>query len=1321
MTEKNMKTLTIRGTTYEIVDEKSRTNTPDWNQNDPTSMTYVQNRPFYTTDPVETELVNGTFTFENMGGIYGTMISELPSDISLNSEMRIVFDNIQYNTAFKVSMDIVYAGNGALINDFYGTDLFNDTGEPFVILYAAPNEVMIAANNTETEHIISITLIDITHIQLPEKYISYKPGKKTEGTVYTTEDGEVTAGIGAEIFNNEINKAIGPMSHAEGTGTKASGNGSHAEGQETTAYGGYGSHAEGYCTISHGWSSHAEGGYFNAIGNHLSPITITSEQLPYFSKELEILGPIAYGTQSHAEGAQTFAYGDSSHAEGWGTIARGNSSHAEGRFNKADDYYLHVVGNGKSNEQRSNAYTLDYDGNAWYAGDVYVGGTSQNDGAKLITEAKVDEKISKINIPEQDLSNYALKSEIPSIAGLATEAYADSAATQVKNDLLNGAGAAYDTLKELGDLIDVNVDAIEALETVASGKADKVHTHDQYLTEHQDISGKADKSELFSKSYNDLTNKPTLGSLAAKNTVVKSDLDSSIQTSLNKADTALQSFTETDPTVPAWAKEATKPTYTANEIGAEPAGAANNALEAAKAYAAEKTHTHYVKDITDFKATMNQYATNIYVDSQIANMASGLGGIPQYVHKGADMVANKVIASRNHASLVIGAMTDLHTSGEDDSATSVKHACFAMNEINKNTQLDLVAVLGDVMVDHMDSVNNPGFKYVKQQLDPIVKAVPFVQLEGNHDLDEVNTSADVRRQEYYAYIGANNVDVVTDFGNEFRNYGYKDFNNKRIRVVYLNTSDVAEEGMTTHLRISDEQFNWFINTALNFSNKEGASDWQVVVLTHIPLNYTNKYLQALLQLLKDYKDKRNGSISPSGTTISYDFRNNAQTFLCHIHGHIHNFRTEWFDNVLSITVPNACFGRNNEYGTSSSYDDTVHELYGDVDKDGNQRVYAKTMATVEDTAFSVFVIDGRINNKVHVYNYGAGIHRIIDLVDKSIIEEEINHYEGEGLTPNGDFVNAIPTSTTIGSTAVYNGKGYKNDTYVSSSGGVDSSSVGYVATGVMDYPVNDVYAHEFYILGADLDVTDSKVRIGLFTADGTVRAVLSGESAITGKFKVTQLGDQYYKVEPLYNTSGTPMIYASYGSGDGQTITGMRLSLKGIGQNLFVSMKNPIVAGLDGETVNWSAYTNVVPSSIDTEGEVFNGVGYKEGTRLNSSGAEASLARAICSGFIPYNNEDIRAYGARVENLEAGAFYVCFYNAAFEKIGVIPGREFSGSNPGLTSEMVDEKMMLTIDVSEVTNETFKGYMNDATYMRVSMSSCSGQVFVVTLNEKLILD
>lgn len=50
--------------------------------------------------------------------------------------------------------------------------------------------------------------------------------------------------------------------------------------------------------------------------------------------------------------------------------------------------------------------------------------------------------------------------------------------------------------------------------------------------------------------------------------IPKSDLASGVQSSLEKADTALQSFTETDPTVPSWAKEANKPTYTADEVGA---------------------------------------------------------------------------------------------------------------------------------------------------------------------------------------------------------------------------------------------------------------------------------------------------------------------------------------------------------------------------------------------------------------------------------------------------------------------------------------------------------------------------------------------------------------------------------------------------------------------------------------------------------------------------------------------------------------------------------------------------------------------------------
>lgn len=72
--------------------------------------------------------------------------------------------------------------------------------------------------------------------------------------------------------------------------------------------------------------------------------------------------------------------------------------------------------------------------------------------------------------------------DIPSISGLATEEFATNAANAIKNDLLNGAGEAYNTLKELGDLIDENTDALEVLETVATNKLD-IATFAEHLTD----------------------------------------------------------------------------------------------------------------------------------------------------------------------------------------------------------------------------------------------------------------------------------------------------------------------------------------------------------------------------------------------------------------------------------------------------------------------------------------------------------------------------------------------------------------------------------------------------------------------------------------------------------------------------------------------------------------------------------------------------------------------------------------------------------------------------------------------------------------------
>lgn len=122
--------------------------------------------------------------------------------------------------------------------------------------------------------------------------------------------------------------------------------------------------------------------------------------------------------------------------------------------------------------------------------------------------------------------------------------------------------------------------------------------------------------------------------------IPKSDLASAVQTSLEKADTAVQ--TESDPTVPPWAKASSKPTYTASEVGAVPttrkvngkALSADITLSASDVGALPSTtsipdslsdlagdSTH--RTVTDAEKTAwNAKATTSYVDNAISGLVN---------------------------------------------------------------------------------------------------------------------------------------------------------------------------------------------------------------------------------------------------------------------------------------------------------------------------------------------------------------------------------------------------------------------------------------------------------------------------------------------------------------------------------------------------------------------------------------------------------------------------------------------------------------------------------------------------------------------------
>lgn len=90
------------------------------------------------------------------------------------------------------------------------------------------------------------------------------------------------------------------------------------------------------------------------------------------------------------------------------------------------------------------------------------------------------------------------------------------------------------------------------------------------------------------------------------------DLDA-IREGASLGATALQSFTETDPTVPAWAKESTKPSYNYSEIGNTPdlsGFITKNVNDLANYYLKSETYTK--TEVANLIAAINQFHYEIY-------------------------------------------------------------------------------------------------------------------------------------------------------------------------------------------------------------------------------------------------------------------------------------------------------------------------------------------------------------------------------------------------------------------------------------------------------------------------------------------------------------------------------------------------------------------------------------------------------------------------------------------------------------------------------------------------------------------------------------
>lgn len=401
--------------------EAIKSSTADWGQNDSNALDYVKNRTHYMLPA--TPIGSLEFTATASDTIAYTITSE-------DSEYAIFSYFQALNNKGEV-LKVIVGGKEGLLAVTFDRGYFSfsgvftgnvkwSTGE--VLSLVVQND-FITFNQGDT---YTVSFEDTTkpyYIKLDFNYIP--------DNVYHSENAPVKFGAGKNsTVQGDSTAATGQNAHAEGVGSAASGSDAHAEGIYTVASG-YGAHAEGDNTQAGGSGSHAEGYGSNASGDYThteGDHTVANRRgmhaegkynLYDSAKYVDVVGlgnrynwsdmyaaseytfdaDTGYYTLVNAEPKSEVVIGlyyVSSTMYTSGTINRlekpislisGNNYTTEKHLGTlgtdVQGKYVHVVGNGVSSA-RSNAYTLDWDGNGWFAGDVFVGGASQDEGVKLL-------------------------------------------------------------------------------------------------------------------------------------------------------------------------------------------------------------------------------------------------------------------------------------------------------------------------------------------------------------------------------------------------------------------------------------------------------------------------------------------------------------------------------------------------------------------------------------------------------------------------------------------------------------------------------------------------------------------------------------------------------------------------------------------------------------------------------------------------------------------------------------------------------------------------------------------------------------------------
>lgn len=150
---------------------------------------------------------------------------------------------------------------------------------------------------------------------------------------------------------------------------------------------------------------------------------------------------------------------------------------------------------------------------------------------------------------------------------------------------------------------------------------------------------------------------------------------------------------------------------------------------------------------------------------------------------------------------------------------------------------------------------------------------------------------------------------------------------------------------------------------------------------------------------------------------------------------------------------------------------------------------------------------------------------------------------------------------------------------------------------------------------------------------------------------------------------------------------------------------------VESEEIVTQNYTNQIPISIDTNGAIYNGTGYKSGFTLKSNGAEQASAGTIISGFIPIKKGDV----IRVKDTSQVAIDTTLMFVLYDS------NKTTTANIGKTIASIQGNAVygsIAINGNEVTWNTSSisyYFWSDPAYLRVTVKSSNA---IVTINEAI---